>query len=367
MSTFITILLFIAVLALLVLAHELGHFLWAKRFGMRVDEFGFGFPPRLWGKKYKGTLYSLNLIPLGGFVRIKGVAGDDDQVEKSTTHEDSFASKPFWKKSIVLFAGIGMNILLGIALLSIVFMIGFPTRSANVAPGGTVSNHRIVVTTVLPDSPAALAQLQAGDIVVGTMEGAFSGIDALKQYLTEHATAPVELTLQRQNEQRTVTVTPQVIDFKGEQIVGIGVGLDEAVIVTYPWYQAFWEGTKMTFSIIGQIFLSLYDILRSVFTRAPVSQEFSGPIGIAVLTGEFARLGSAYFLQFIALLSINLAVFNLLPIPALDGGRIVFTILEKIRHKPVNQKIEAIVHNIGFLLLLMLVLLVTLKDIAKLI
>lgn len=361
-----TLFLFILVLALLVLVHELGHFLAAKRFGMRVDEFGFGFPPRIWGKKYRGTLYSINLIPLGGFVKIKGVAGDDEHALDDAEDRDSFGSKPFWQKSIVLFAGIAMNVLLGILIFSIVFVIGFPTRASDIKPGGIVSQQEIVITGVLPESPAALAGIVSGDVLESADEEQLNSVEEVQQLFSSHLGVPILLRVERDQQKLEVSVTPKEIAYGGQTVIGIGIGLEESTIVRYPWYRAILEGVRMTFKIIGQIFLSLFEMLTALFSTARVSQQLSGPIGIAVLTGEVARLGIVYLLQFVALLSINLAVFNLLPIPALDGGRIFFTILERVRRKPVNQKIEAIVHNVGFLLLILLVLLVTIRDITKL-
>lgn len=362
----LTLLLFIVVLALLVLVHELGHFLVAKRFGMRVDEFGFGFPPRLWGKKYRGTLYSVNLIPLGGFVKIKGVAGDDEHALDDAEDTDSFGSKPFLQKAAVLCAGIVMNVLLGIVIFSIVFFSGFPTRASEVRQGASVSQQQIVITGVLTDSPASKAGIQSGDVLKRADQTHLNSVEDVQQLFSTHEGSTVQLSIEREQQELQVTVTPQAIDYAEQQVIGIGIALEESVIVRYPWYRAIVEGVRMTFQIIGQIFVALFGMLQALFSRAQVSQQLSGPIGIAVLTGEVARLGTVYLLQFIALLSINLAVFNLLPIPALDGGRIFFTILERIRRKPVNQKIEAIVHNVGFLLLILLVLLVTIRDITKL-
>lgn len=361
-----TAILFILVLGLLVLVHELGHFLVAKRFGVRVDEFGFGFPPRIFGKKIGETLYSLNWIPLGGFVRIKGVAGDDTSAASRTDH-DSFASKTFLRKYAILFAGIGMNLVLAVVLFSFTFMVGYDTTVTDTAPGAISSQQRIVVSQVFTDSPAGQAGIQPGDVLTQYGDVTDVTVTGVKDFLTSHANGEVVLRLERSNgEEYTVNVAPQQITRDDQTFVGIGVGLEELVHARYTWYRAFWLGLKTTAVMVAQIFISLGDLVKQLFTTGNVAQNLTGPVGIAVLTRQVADMGIIYLLQFAAMLSVNLAVFNFLPIPALDGGRIVFVLIEKIQRKPVSQRVEATIHNIGFLLLLGLIFLVTWKDITRL-
>lgn len=360
-----TILLFVLVLGVLVLVHEFGHFIVAKKSGMRVDEFGFGFPPRIFGKEYKGTLYSVNWLPLGGFVKIKGVAGDDDEIDANTDDSDSFSSKPFWKKFSVLFAGIGMNLLLAVVLFSAAFAFGVRSNLQELPSSAVITDTEVIISQVLEEGPAAQAGIQAGDKIIESNEVVITRSDEfLEQVQLEEST--VNLTVEHQDgTTETVALTSQEITSNDKTYVGIGVGLAEIGTVRYPVFTAIVKGVEATVETVILIGASLLDLVTGLFTDDQVSQDFAGPIGIAVITKDVAALGISNLLQFMALLSVNLALFNFLPIPALDGGRIVFVVLEKLRGKPVNQNIEALVHNIGFLLLLGLVLLVSVQDISR--
>ncbi|OGY85922.1 MAG: RIP metalloprotease RseP [Candidatus Kerfeldbacteria bacterium RIFOXYA2_FULL_38_24] len=366
METLGTLAIFVVILGILVFIHELGHFLAAKRSGVAVDEFGFGFPPRIFGKKIGQTTYSLNWIPLGGFVKIKGVAGDDEKAEAHQADKNSFSTKPFWKKATILFAGIFMNLLLAVVLLSIVFSLGIPTDPSTVGNGAQVHAQQLQIVQIIPDGPAAQVGLQGGDVITEIAGENIKNIDNFQKTIAQDmAKNPLEISILRNDtDALNFTIIPQKIKQDGQEFFGIGVGLQEVAIVSYPWYLAIFQGLKTTGSMIALIFISLGGVLKNIIFSGQVSDDIAGPIGIAVLTGQVAKLGLIRLLQFTAILSINLAIFNLLPIPALDGGRIIFVILEKIRKKPVNQKTEALVHNIGFLFLLLLILLVTFKDIA---
>jgi len=366
MGTLITIVLFVVVLGLLVCAHELGHFFAAKRSGVRVDEFGFGFPPRIFGKRFRGTLYSLNWIPLGGFVKIKGVAGDDSE-PISNTDSDSFAAQPFLRKFLILFAGIGMNVVVAVILFALSFAWGFDATPDTLNSGAITSDSRIVVSQVLAESPAATAGIQPGDVIRQYADEAQVTVPRLQEFFAAHANTVVPLTVQRGEEAPyEVKVTPEQIVRDTQVFVGIGVGLEELVHVRYPWYQALWLGGKTTVLTIGEIFVSLGTLIKTLFVEKSVPQGLAGPVGIAVMTKQVADMGFVYLLQFAALLSVNLAVFNFLPIPALDGGRIAFVLIEKIQRKPVSQRVEATIHTIGFALLLLLIGVVTWKDIVRL-
>lgn len=363
MGTIQTILIFVLVLGVLVFVHELGHFLAAKRGGVRVDEFGFGFPPRIFGKKWRGTLYSLNWIPLGGFVKIKGVAGDDEQAHSDTKDPDSFGSKSYSRKLLILFAGIGMNCVLAAFLFSIVYMVGFHTTPESIDSYAKVHSSELVIAQVIQDGPAQRAGLQAEDVVTTVNGKNITTTDAFQEIVeSTQPSQTVTIEVMRDEQTQQFTVPVETIRNENKEFPGVGVGLQESVVVSYPWYMAIWNGITTTGKMIGLIFMALLGIFTTLFTQGSVGESVSGPVGIAVLTGQVAQLGITSLLQFMAVLSINLAIFNLLPIPALDGGRIIFVILEAIRRKPVDQRIEAIVHNVGFIVLLLLVVLVTLKD-----
>ncbi len=352
-----SILVFIVILGLLVFVHELGHFAAAKRFGMKVEEFGFGFPPR--AKKLfvkDGTLYTLNWLPLGGFVKIKGESGDYRE------QADSFASKKIWQRFIVLVAGVTMNIVLAWVLFTIGYTVGLPQVVDN-ANAQYIRDQQIQIISVEPNSPAAQVNLNVGDIILSIDEKNFADINEIQNYINEKADQIVNLNIKRGNDLITKEIIPQKINENDRAIMG--VALIKTGIISYPWYQSLWEGFKTTIFTTWQIVLAFADMLKNLFISGSLGADIAGPVGIAVLTGQVVNLGFIYILQFAALLSINLAIINILPIPALDGGRVLFLGIEKIMRRPLNQKIEAVVHNIGFMLLMLLVLVVTFKDIGR--
>jgi regulator of sigma E protease len=371
----LTIGLFLIVLGVLVCIHEFGHFIAAKWSGVRVDEFGFGFPPRIMGVTWRGTLYSLNSIPLGGFVRIKGIAGEQIEEVDPTKHEstahrlhdaDSFASLSFLRKLLILFAGIGMNILLAWILFSLSFLIGVKAPVDSSYGKAFTSPIEVIVTTVRPDTPAARAGLQVGDTLLTRNAQTIDEIQDIQGFQAADTGKSIELEIASNNTKKTITIAPENIQLdSGETYVGIGVGLAAIQTIQYPPHLAVWNGAKETAQSIAAIFIGFGEIFSRIFTSESVTQDLAGPVGIAKITRGAADLGLSSLLQFMALLSANLAVFNLLPIPALDGGRIALTIITKIRRKPVSEKIETIIHSIGFVLLMLLVVAVTFQDILK--
>ena len=352
-----TIFIFVAVLSLLVFVHEFGHFITAKRAGIRVDEFGFGFPPRLFGIKKNDTIYSINWIPLGGFVKIKGEAGEhkDDK--------DSFASKSTLTRVSVLLAGVGMNIILAWVLLTVGYVIGLPQVVEGLSPYARVADTKIRVMQVLAGSPADRAGVQAGDELTrmdGREPGNSEQVRALAQ---ERLGSPIALVVVRGGQTLEKSVVPEVLEESGKP--GLGVGLMKTGLVSYPLYIAPIEAAHSTFMIGEEIVLSFWGLIRDLFVQHKMTVEFSGPVGIAVLTGEVARLGIRHLLQFTALLSVNLAILNVLPFPALDGGRLFFLLFEAIRGKAVSRRIEIATHNIGFGILLTLIVIVTYRDVVR--
>lgn len=355
-----TLLLFLVVLSLLVFVHELGHFLVAKKMGMKVEEFGFGFPPRAIGVKKGDTTYSINWIPLGGFVRIKGESGEN------RTDHDSFASKKAWQRFFVLVAGVAMNLVLAAVLLSIVFMIGLPTAIEETLPANArVQETTLTVATVVKDSPAAQAGIQEGDVIVSLDGRVFEKADEARAYIGESASDGVQVLVKSKKDDGYYTYDLTAEALTGTETIGIGVGFLQIGVVTYPFFEAIGQGVKSTIEFTKLVVEGFVGLIVNLVTGKGVGVELSGPVGIAVLTGQVAALGFAYLLQFTALLSINLAVINILPFPALDGGRVLFLLIEKLRGQPVSQKVEGMVHNAGFLLLMVLVVFVTFKDIVN--
>ncbi|MBI4457874.1 RIP metalloprotease RseP, partial [Candidatus Uhrbacteria bacterium] len=343
---FSTILIFTAVLSLLVFVHELGHFVVAKRAGVRVDEFGFGFPPRMFGFKRGGTVYSINWIPLGGFVKIKGESG-----EHKSNH-DSFGAKPAWLRTLILAAGVIMNAVLAWALLTVGYGIGLPQVIENLPPQARVAEAKIQVMTVLKGSPADQAGMRAGDELMTIDAAALAEIADIQKYSSEHDGVPVAVKVGRDGRQVELAVVPAPLAETGK--VGFGIALVKTGLVSYPWYLAPVQGLSATLSFGREILASFGTLFGELFSAKPVSVDFSGPVGIAVVTAQVVDLGFRYLLQFTALLSVNLAIINVLPLPALDGGRIMFLAVEKIRGRAVSRRVEATAHNIGFALLMLL-------------
>ncbi|PLX20896.1 RIP metalloprotease RseP [Candidatus Parcubacteria bacterium] len=368
-----TVIIFLAVLSVLVLAHELGHFLTARRYGAKAEEFGLGFPPRAVGvykstdgswKKVFGsrevedaadTVYSLNWLPLGGFVKIKGEDGESED-------PDSFVSKKMWQKAVILVAGVTMNIILAFVLISFGYMIGFPQTIDNNSEGKVI-DQQIQVVDLLEGSAADLAGVKPGDVVTGIDGIDFENFEALQNYVNENVGNEITYEVRRGYEEMEFVLIPEVREETNRG--GVGVSIVETGTVKYSFFRAIWEGMKTTVVITWMIFLAFLGLIRDLVMGSGVSADVAGPVGIAVITGQAARLGFAHLLQFTALLSINLAIINILPIPALDGGRLLFLAIEKIKGKPMKKETEALVHNIGFLLLMLLILVVTFKEVSK--
>lgn len=356
-----TILLFLCVLSVLVIVHEAGHFFAAKKMGMDVEEFGLGFPPRVFGwKDKKGMLWSLNAIPIGGFVRIKGESGDSNE-------HGSFAQKGVFPRLFVLVAGVFMNMVLALLIFSILAGLGVPTILNGSTPkNAVITDQYIMVGSVLPGAPADEAGIEWTTKIISVNGQTRNSADELLQVVQEASITPdqqIELLLEKDGVEETVLVTPKFI----EQIDhnGIGVSFVDVGTIRYPWYMTPIEGVKITWSVTSQMFVMVPEALKALFANLFSSSTggVAGPVGIAVMTGQVARQGFVSLLQFAGFLSVNLAIINAIPFPALDGGRMVFVALEGIRRKKLNPRTEAIIHNTGFLLLMALIAIVTYKDI----
>lgn len=352
----LAIIVFILILGLLIFSHEFGHFISAKKAGMKVEEFGFGFPPRIFGIKRGETLYSINLIPLGGFVKIQGEQRPKKKLLKS--NKRAFYNKPIWQRAIVIAMGVIMNLFLAAILLGVVHGIGIPT----ILEGGTnvqAQNTQIQIISISQNSPAEEAGLKIGDTIKE-----FNEVEDVQEFVARHAGEEITLTIQRGNETLGKTLIPRISPPEGEGPMGIA--LAKTGIVTYPWYSAIWLGFKTTGQLIVTFIGLFYHLLKTLILKGTLMAELAGPVGIAVLTSQITKLGLVYILQFAALLSINLAIINAIPFPALDGGRLLLLAIEKIKGSPISAKVENLVNNLGFALLIVLMLLVTFRDVAKL-
>lgn len=374
----VTIIIFLVLLSVLVLVHEFGHFFTARRFGIGASEFGLGFPPRLfgwyrntagkgiffWGNKQitdaKFTVYSFNLFPIGGFVSIKGENGEDK------ADPTSFGNKAIYKRAIVLSAGVIMNIILAAVIIILGLSLGLPQTldDSTLPKGAIISNRQIQIMQVLPKTPAEVAGLIPGDAIVSINNQTFTNYSAVQTYVADKAGQKLNYTIKRGNETLNKEITPQLMTETNK--AGIGISIAETGTVRFPWYQAIYEGIKLTGLLLWAIIVGLFTLIVSLFSGHNVSAQVSGPIGIATLTGQMAQLGFAYLAQFAALLSLNLAVINFIPFPGLDGSRVLFLVIEKIKGSPVKQRTEALIHNLGMLVLFGLIILITYKDIIKL-
>jgi regulator of sigma E protease len=373
LDNMITVFIFILVLGALVFVHELGHFCAARKLGIRCEEFGFGFPPRIFGwKKVDGkqkffwgnaavqsedTIYSMNWLPLGGFVKIKGESGENKE------DKDSFAGRKAWQRFIVLAAGVTMNFVLAALLFMFIFTVGSPqgVDGGNAKYIKSIKDPAVQIIAIVPKSPAEKAELKLGDVISLIDGKSVASVEDVREALKGKENAEVTVSIKSADGEKSIKITPAKVD--GVDGAGLGVGLTATGIVIYKFPYSLWMGVKTTVVLTGTIIKGLYLIVKNLIISQPIGVDVAGPVGIAVITGQAARMGIVYLLQFMALLSINLGIINFLPFPALDGGRILFILIEKIRRKPVDEKIENLVHNIGFILLIGLIILITGRDI----
>lgn len=354
---------------MLILVHEFGHFIVAKKFGVRVDEFGLGFPPKLFGKMYKGTLYSLNAIPFGGFVKIFG----EDPHTEIVSEEDkstSFYYKPKWIQASVLVAGVTFNILFAWLLISLGFMIGLPSPVEH-SGLGEVKDIRLVITEVLPSTPAEKAGLKSGDTIVSVSSGHIKlfgdGLtpENVGHTIGESSTRNIELGYSRGNTGiTTVSIEPEINTSSGKKMIGIA--MDEIGILKLPLHLALIEGARTTYLLTENTVIGTGQFLYGILVFQSDFSQVAGPVGIAGIVGDATSLGFVYLLSLVAVISINLAIINLLPIPALDGGRLLFVLIEVIRRRPISPTFVRTASIISFGFLILLTVLITGHDIFRL-
>ncbi|MEK7542476.1 MAG: M50 family metallopeptidase [Patescibacteria group bacterium] len=353
-----TIFIAILTIGILVIFHELGHFFAAKKFGVKVEEFGIGLPPRVVGKKYGETIYSVNALLIGGFVRMEGE-------EKRSESPRSFNKKPLWQRFFIVAAGV--MVFWVIAIIIFAFLgatLGIPTAIDDNEEN--VANAHIRVIGVADGSPAAKAGLQLGDAITHFAGQAVSKVQELQDLSKIYAGQEIVLQIQRDQEVKEVSLTPREVPPAGEG--PIGIGLTRAGLVKYAWYEAPWQAVLRTWHITSSIF-SIFGLLFSQLIDGqglPAGTQFSGPVGVIDLLKNSLSLGVPSFLSFVAVISVYLAIFNTFPIPALDGGRMFFLLLEGVRGKPLTEKLEQRLILISFLILIPFILWVTANDIRRL-
>ncbi|MBC7263947.1 MAG: RIP metalloprotease RseP [Chloroflexi bacterium] len=341
-----TIASFVVVFSVLVLAHETGHFIAAKRAGIRVEEFGLGFPPRLATIAVRdGTRYTLNALPLGGFVRMLG--------EEDPSAPDSFARQSLTTRLLTLSAGPLMNLLLAILLATSVYLIGEP-----------VAVGKVVIHEVAPASPAEAAGLRPDDVIVAVEGTPFHTYVDMVNRIKELAGQEISLTIERGTETLIVRVTPRVNPPPGQGALGVSLGMKDYVFE--PRRQPIWTAISKGFADVGSMVGLIATTFEYLFQGQVSPQDFAGPVGIMQMTGIVARSGIISLIRFAAFLSVNFFVFNLLPIPGLDGGRVLFIIVEGLRGgKRIAPEKEGFVHFIGLLALVALMLLISYFDVMR--
>lgn len=367
------ILIFFIILLVLVLVHEAGHFFTAKSFGIRVDEFGFGFPPKLFGIKKGETEYSFNLLPIGGFVKIFGENPDDENTNGPDASR-SFVNKPRWQQAIVLFAGVFMNFILAWLLFSFGFMSGLPTSVGAEVKGYELQNVRLVVVSVTPNSPAEKAGLKSGDKLMNVKSGedaVTNGLtaDNIKSFILSHSNREIEISYIRGNKGGDLVVADRVYvtpTSEGDSVPHIGIAMDQIGIEKLPFFSALREGMRLNLFITKSTALGLYTLIADGIRGHGSLSSVTGPVGIVGMVGDAYEFGFVYLLSFAALISINLAIINLLPFPALDGGRLFFLLIEKIKGSRLNPKFANTANMVGFVILIFLMVVVTYHDITKL-
>lgn len=358
----LTVIIFIILLGVLVLVHEWGHFFVARRFGVRVEEFAFGFPPRIASFVKNGTRYAFNLIPLGGYVKIYGEGGVAEG--EGEGDPESFSTRPIQQRILIIVAGVFMNIVLAWVLFSFGHGVGLPTV---VGEADSVDQARVAIIGISPGSPAEQARFAFGDSVVSLAsvgeQVTIETIEQVQQFIEAHRGIPITVGILRGKERMNLMVTPR-IEVPAEE-GPLGIAMARVGIVRAPWWRAPWDGAKTTASAFVAITTSLWGAIHDFVVRGSVPAEISGPVGIFVFADESRRLGFVYLLELAGVLSVNLALLNILPIPALDGGRILFLFIEKVRGVRVNQRFEQLVHTIGFAVLLALMAAITYRDIVR--
>ncbi len=403
------IILVIAVLVFLIVTHELGHFLFAKLFKVKVEEFGLGYPPRIFGvRRYKGkvavsveevteagvdieekggvevekiteitrevdiletkknwrffwrndepedgrsgfkggTVYSLNFLPFGGFVKIQGMADGEEETKGGTeTDPRSFENQGALKRAAILAGGVLMNFMAGWLILTFVFMAGI--------------SPEIVVSGVSKGSPAASVGIEAGDTITN-----FSNSDKFISFIDQHRGQAITLGIDRQGKEINLSVVPRINPPQGEG--ALGVMFTQTGITPQPFFSALWNSLLQSLFLCWLVLETFGLLVAKLFTKASLLSGIVGPIGVFQVAEQTASLGWIFFFNLFALIALNLAVLNLLPLPALDGGHLLFIMIEKIKGSPVSKKIQGLVNRFGFAFLIVLMILVSIRDISHL-
>ena len=343
---FITIISFLFVFTIITLVHEFGHLVFAKRAGIAVPEFGVGFGPNIFSFTKNNTTYKINLLPILGYVKIAGLDADDEQ-EKNIPADQKYCNKRVSQKFVPSFTGAVINLILGFMVFSLVFMIaGVPTG---------ISKE---ISAISPGNEAAKVGLQAGDELIAINGRKYAKAEDLVKHIHQSAGKKLRLTIERDGSKKHITAVPQLN--KKMKIGLIGFSLRAVYKKVAPW-TAVWYGLKET----GALIVMILTLVGKLFIGRLSLFDLAGPVGIAQITGQYARHGFLSLMSFLAFFSINVGILNLLPIPALDGGRLVFVVIVAVRGKPVPLEKENKFHYVGLFALLGLLAILTINDILR--
>lgn len=347
-----TPIIFLLVLSIVVLIHELGHFLSAKKIGIKVEEFGFGYPPKAIGKKIGETIYSLNWLPFGGFVRLYG---EQEEGSEGTNSQKAFYNRSKKERSVVILAGVFMNIILAMFCFSLIYSIaGIPTEV-----------NYVTIENIAPNSPAQTAGLQAGDKVIAIDGILMQETNDFVSYLKEKGGQEVKVEVEREEQILDKVLIPRLNPPEGEGALGVVVSNYDNIF--YPWWQMPFRslivGVEETYTWTKMMFVGLGQMIGGLFSGQ--KPEVRGVVGIYEMTSDIAAMGILPIIKFIGILSINLAVINVLPFPALDGGRFMFIMLEKVIGKKIKPKIEAYINMAGMAILIGLMVIITVADVIR--
>jgi len=360
MALFVVLISFLALIVL----HELGHYVFARRYGVKVEEFGIGLPPRLLGKKIGETIYSINLIPLGAFVRLEGEEG-------VVPGPRSFSGKPLWQRAVIVAAGVvAFWLVAALIFTGLGMTTGVPSGIGDEDVEGVV-NPKVQVLGVSPNSPAREAGIELGDTILSIKNLELdtfiepSRVQDIQDFTQENKGMELLLVVERSGESKELSLTPRAEPPQGEG--PIGVTLVRTAFLQYPFWEAPLRAVERTAGLTLEILRGLWNLVFNLVAGRgiPSGVEVMGPVGILHLLSNSFSLGIPQFLSFFAVLAIYLAIFNALPIPAVDGGKLLFLGIEAVRKKPVSQAIEQRLSAVVFFLLITLMIWVTIKDIAR--
>lgn len=360
-----SIILFFIILLALVIVHEFGHFIMAKWTGMRVDEFAFGFPPRIFAKKKGETTYAVNALPLGGYVSIWGENGEPDDEAKH--HPRAFGNRPKWAQLLVLVAGVAMNMLLALAIFVGLSFGKVQMSVTDPEYGGRAENPAIMIIEAAPNSPAYLAGIVPGSIInklsSGNRVADTSTATSVISFIETHQNNPFTVTFTKPDGETMTTTVAAVYGIVPEK-KALGISIDSVGTVSTSFAEAIKIGAVRTYDITMLTLEGLQSVISSVGQKGAL-ESLAGPIGIARIVGDTASYGYAAVLTLVAILSINLAIFNILPLPALDGGRMVVVLIEVVARRKVPFRYYSWVNVLGFAALMMLLVFVTVNDLRR--